>query len=352
LHWQPKPVALRQEAGNKVTVIQDDDLINFEFFLSEKTKWPYAGYELDFYGVSRPKKTVDLTEYHSATFTVSCQPRNVMDFVLHLMDDKATDPNNDRTYRVASTYFNCDKNKKQVTIHLDDLITPEWWLSRYGFQLSEGMLGFNHTEVFGMVFRNSWQSPKGVKSSVQISDVSLHGDKPIYFNIAIIMSCITWLVYVAWALREYALAITNDVKERVNRGQQLIAYKKLSIAPQKNKEKSALLKYMATEYGNADINMEVACTALAINRTKINELLKEELGLTFSVYLNKLRLTEAARLLSEKNDANVSEVAHTVGYNNVSYFGKLFKAEYGCTPKSFKGVYKNKPDEPQSTEEA
>jgi len=60
--------------------------------------------------------------------------------------------------------------------------------------------------------------------------------------------------------------------------------------------------------------------------------------MTFTAYVKKLRLTEAARLLSENPGATVSEVAYSVGYGNVLYFNKLFKEEYGCTPKVFKGV--------------
>ena len=76
--------------------------------------------------------------------------------------------------------------------------------------------------------------------------------------------------------------------------------------------------------------------ATGANRHKINEVLKSELGMTFTGYLNKLRLTEASRLLTEKSSAAVSEIAYLVGYANVPYFNKLFKDEYGCTPKSFR----------------
>jgi AraC-like DNA-binding protein len=60
--------------------------------------------------------------------------------------------------------------------------------------------------------------------------------------------------------------------------------------------------------------------------------------MTFTTYLKKLRLTESARLLTENPAATVAEVAYSVGYGNVSYFNKLFKEEYGCTPKVFKSV--------------
>ncbi|HOY22883.1 MAG TPA: helix-turn-helix transcriptional regulator, partial [Cellvibrio sp.] len=136
--------------------------------------------------------------------------------------------------------------------------------------------------------------------------------------------------------RTYTTVLIVDLKEKLKQDQPLIAYKKLSIEPQKDKEKIAVLNYIATEYVNPELSIETITNTLGINRAKINDILKEELGMTFSSYLNKLRLTEAARLLSESKDANVSEIAYAVGYNNVSYFNKLFKATYNCAPKTFK----------------
>jgi AraC-like DNA-binding protein len=38
-----------------------------------------------------------------------------------------------------------------------------------------------------------------------------------------------------------------------------------------------------------------------------------------------------------------------VGYANVSYFNKLFKEEYGCTPKAFRALaeQQDQPADPQ-----
>ena len=102
-----------------------------------------------------------------------------------------------------------------------------------------------------------------------------------------------------------------------------------------NKTKDAVLSYIATEYANPDLNIEMVASATAANRAKINEILKNEYGFTFSVYLNKLRLAEAARLLHD-DDLSVADVADGVGYGSPSYFITLFKKEYGCTPSSYK----------------
>jgi AraC-like DNA-binding protein len=39
----------------------------------------------------------------------------------------------------------------------------------------------------------------------------------------------------------------------------------------------------------------------------------------------------------------VAEIAYSVGYANVSYFNRLFKEEYGCTPKAFRTVALQQP---------
>ena len=137
-------------------------------------------------------------------------------------------------------------------------------------------------------------------------------------------------------VKQYISALVARVKEKVRADLPLVAYQKLSIAPHKDKEKDDVLRFMATQYSNPDLSIEHTISKLGCNRHKINDIIRAELGLTFSSYLNKLRLTEAARLLSEQGNISVAEVAYAVGYNNVSYFSTLFKAEYGCSPKTFK----------------
>jgi AraC-like DNA-binding protein len=41
-------------------------------------------------------------------------------------------------------------------------------------------------------------------------------------------------------------------------------------------------------------------------------------------------------LLTDKAGATVAEIAYSVGYANSSYFNKLFKEAYGCSPREFR----------------
>ena len=51
------------------------------------------------------------------------------------------------------------------------------------------------------------------------------------------------------------------------------------------------------------------------------------MNVNFSVYLEDLRLTEAAHLI-EKGESGINEIALEVGYNNQTSFRRAFKKKY------------------------
>lgn len=55
-------------------------------------------------------------------------------------------------------------------------------------------------------------------------------------------------------------------------------------------------------------------------------------------YVQKLRLENVKRMLESKN-LSFSEVTWEVGYNDVSSFQKLFKAETGLSPGEYRARF-------------
>jgi AraC-like DNA-binding protein len=324
----------------QLTVNNEVGAIDYDFFLDPDGLFPYTHYSLYFIEPTQPHKLVDLTAFDSFNFRIICDPKNVLLMVLFSFDEKVTDFNNMATRRVSTTAFTCESHWADISIKFDDLMTPHWWLGRYGYDFSDQ--GFQLDKVMGFAWVNSLQSPMNTPSHVKLTDVSLRGYESRYLYMAVAISGCLWVLAIVWALRHYVTVLIAQLDLKIKQDQPLMAYKQLTMEPHRDKEKSALLRYIATEYANPDLNLDVASAELGINRTKINEILKVELSLTFSAYLNKLRLTEAARLLAQNEAANISEIAYVVGYNNVSYFNKLFKSEYGCAPKTFKSLYQPK----------
>lgn len=64
---------------------------------------------------------------------------------------------------------------------------------------------------------------------------------------------------------------------------------------------------------------------------------KQHIGMTCTEYINTYRLEVASKLLAQ-TDKSIMEIAFEAGFNNVSYFNKLFKNNYKLTPKQFRTV--------------
>lgn len=67
----------------------------------------------------------------------------------------------------------------------------------------------------------------------------------------------------------------------------------------------------------------------------LNRLIKKHTGLSYSKYLQKIRLEHSVTLLTE-SQLPIEEIARSVGYTNLSFFYKLFRQKYGSTPNSFR----------------
>lgn len=67
----------------------------------------------------------------------------------------------------------------------------------------------------------------------------------------------------------------------------------------------------------------------------LSKIIKNNTGLTFTNILQYTRLKQAALLL-QNTQLSVTDIAHQVGYNNISYFYKLFQDKYGSTPAEYR----------------
>ena len=69
----------------------------------------------------------------------------------------------------------------------------------------------------------------------------------------------------------------------------------------------------------------------AVSPAHLSRTLKQGCGQTPTQFVNKLRLKRAAVLL-QTTSQEIGEIALDCGYDNLSYFYRCFKQEYGCSP--------------------
>ena len=67
----------------------------------------------------------------------------------------------------------------------------------------------------------------------------------------------------------------------------------------------------------------------------LSKIFKDETGYNFNTYLNMIRIEESKRLLME-NTFDLVEISSIVGYEDQSYFSKVFKKLVGLSPGKFR----------------
>jgi AraC-like DNA-binding protein len=324
--------------GTSTVRIHDDqpNKLRFDMKLTKAVAYPSAFAGLTLIDANGQQVLADWSKYTTITFLAKCTPSNSMVFSLSSFDEKITKKGDFRTYRAPTTYFSCNKKGVPVSLDLNRLALPDWWLNAMKLDLASQ--GYTLDKVAKISFGANLNSPLDVDSQVEISELVLHGRDYHYFAWLALALLASWAVFAVWFFRAHTRALIASVAARLRKDVPLVAYRQLTLEPYKDKEKATILRFIAINYTDTELDLESVVTGTGANRTKVNEVLKSELGMTFTAYLNKLRLTEAARLLAEKSGAAVAEIAYSVGYANVSYFNKLFKEEYGCTPKAFRSI--------------
>lgn len=68
---------------------------------------------------------------------------------------------------------------------------------------------------------------------------------------------------------------------------------------------------------------------------KFSRSFKQVYGITFQEYLIQRRITEASKLL-QNTDSTVSDVCFSLGFNDMSHFGRMFRRYVGMSPSEFK----------------
>ncbi len=122
----------------------------------------------------------------------------------------------------------------------------------------------------------------------------------------------------------------------------------------------ALASYLATQYDvSGSLTSRVSALSYAIaymeqnlsrpirindiaanvylSTRQLERLFSEHFRMSPMKYLRDLRLKNAIVLLTQ-TDCSVSEAAHTSGFDDVSYFIRLFKSEYGTTPNEARKI--------------
>lgn len=94
------------------------------------------------------------------------------------------------------------------------------------------------------------------------------------------------------------------------------------------------VKYVNAHYAE-EITLEDVARSVKLSPTYFSKLFSEEMGCRFTSYLNGLRV-ERSKLLLRDTDIPLVDIAGLVGYEDQSYFTKVFRKVAGLSPGKYR----------------
>jgi AraC-like DNA-binding protein len=99
----------------------------------------------------------------------------------------------------------------------------------------------------------------------------------------------------------------------------------------------ALKSDIVAMLGHNDLSSEFVAGRHGISARYVRKLFEQD-GTSFTHFLLGERLTRVSRLLRDPRHAHqtIAQVAHSSGFNDISYFNRVFRRHFGATPSDFR----------------
>lgn len=101
-----------------------------------------------------------------------------------------------------------------------------------------------------------------------------------------------------------------------------------------NVRMQTFLKYIEQHYSEY-VTLEDLATSANVSKSECLRCFKESVQMSPYKYLLEYRLSKAATLL-KMSDEPIGNIADSVGFRQMSHFGKCFKAKTGCSPREYR----------------
>ncbi len=95
-----------------------------------------------------------------------------------------------------------------------------------------------------------------------------------------------------------------------------------------------IIKYIETNYQHS-ITIEEIANISGFSASHFMKFFKKTMGTSFIDYINDYRLSMASRILISSDDTIIN-IAADCGFDNLSYFNRMFKRRFGITPSQYR----------------
>lgn len=103
---------------------------------------------------------------------------------------------------------------------------------------------------------------------------------------------------------------------------------------------NGIAAYIEEKYMD-DLTLDKLAKMAGINKYKFSKIFRERIGQSFPSYLNTIRVRNAAELLRNYS-LSITEIAYFVGYKSIVHFERVFRSQYGLSPREYRSKEKQK----------
>ena len=96
------------------------------------------------------------------------------------------------------------------------------------------------------------------------------------------------------------------------------------------------VKYIKENLTNNNLTLDEVSEKACMSKSHFFKKFKSTLGITPVDYINSEKIKFAKKLIKNNPNENICDIAYKTGFNNVSYFNRLFKKNELLTPQQFK----------------
>lgn len=106
------------------------------------------------------------------------------------------------------------------------------------------------------------------------------------------------------------------------------------IPSKSNEITKKAIRYISKNFSR-NLTLDDVANQVHLNSAYFSTLFKQSTGSSFKEYLNMVRIEESKRLLAN-TDYSIIDIALATGFEDQSYFSKVFKKYTGLTPKQYR----------------
>jgi AraC-like DNA-binding protein len=216
------------------------------------------------------------------------------------------------------------------TINIKDFFTPDWWFNLMHVPWNKrGKETYTKVSALDFQFIHRDESPlKGKVEVFSVKKISFHKSYPVFYMILTIVA-VLYCIFLVTVILTKGKGMTGTIRELYTPPLKEIRHRRLELENYADNELKRIMKYLEEHYSDPDISSSLISRETGIPRSHITELLKNQYGCSCKQIINRIRITEAQRLI-KGTDRRILEIALEVGFN------RCFKQIEGISPRQYR----------------